>query len=124
MIHKFQMHQLRSLNSKKNGELKKLKKPLKWLFPHSTERQYIKYMFEYCGLIRKSIENLLIPQLPRLLTAATIENPEEKRNDDFLDDLDLILNNIFDLIFPDEQRLIEKAIVLGIQTAVFNQNQF
>ena len=128
MLSKSQLEMIRVKNSKKNGQLKKLKRPPKWLEPLNAERGYIKSLFSYTFLIRRSIVEILLPKIPLWLTLGTRENPVPVKNDDLMDDilesLEDVLNLIDQILDEPEQIAINSAKKAGVEIAVFNKRQF
>lgn len=134
MISDKQLARIRALNSKKDGTLKKLKRPPAWLFPNSAERQYRATLYEYTFEIRKLITEILIPTIPGLLIEATIPYPDpvhpkaildsSNRADDFIDDLNETMAYIEILLRPSQQQTINSAARYGLEIAIFNQRQY
>lgn len=133
---------VRKMNSKKNGDLKKLKKSPKWLFPLSPERQYIAYLWEYTFQIRKVINRELLPKIPLWLTGSTITYPDpvlpdkeelvvnrflsraDSLIDDIINDLNLTLAIIDELLQPAQLLAIKRASLISFEIAAFNQAQY
>lgn len=132
MVSQAMLRRIRAQNSKKDGTLKRLKKPPAWLFPHSPERQYRAALYEFTFAIRQAITEQLIPKVPGLLLAATIPYPDpvipEKfdgvRGDDFIDELNETMTYIQILLLPKRNQTIEKAKMFGLDIAIFNQRQY
>ncbi len=131
MLSKTFLAMLKQRHTKKNGELKRLKKAPKWLEPLTAERGYTASLYLYTFQIRKQITEHLIPKLPLWLTFGTITYPDPVdpiKNDDIIDDilsdLDATLDLIEELLIPAETRAIESAKVFGAEVAVFNNRQF
>lgn len=134
MVNKRVLEQIRVRNSTKSGKLKKLKKPPKWLFPLSPERQYRAALYQYTFEIRKVISEVLLPTIPSLLVQATLPYPEpvlpdnrsdsHLRSDDFIDDLNGTLTLIEILLQPSQTVAIQKAAAFGLEIAVFNRIQY
>lgn len=134
MVSQSMLSRIRARNTLKNGKLKKLKKPPKWLFPMSQERQYRAYLYEYTFKIRQVITEQLIPKVPGLLIAATLPYPDPvipdvtldsvKRNDDFIDFLNETMAYIQILLLPKQEETIQRAKRIGLEIAVFNERQY
>lgn len=151
MLSKSFLEMLRQRNSKKNGELKKLKKPPRWLDPLTAERGYIASLAVYSLDIRLAIEKYLMPKIPVWLglTTRTYPDPVEIENldcqssemskkkqdsanlnrkddliDDILDDLNATLEFIDNLLQIPELKAIEASKKFGLEVAIFNQKQF
>lgn len=123
---------VKARNSTKQGKLKKLKKPPKWLDPLNAERKYTLELYRYTFEIRKVISRVLIPKLPGWFAAGTITYPDpvldSKRKDSIMDDilaeLDALLEIIDEILEPSEEEAIEEAQQIGIEVAAFNQGQY
>lgn len=134
MVSQSMIDRIRARNTLKNGQLKKLKKPPKWLFPMSVERQYRAALYEYTLKIREVITEQLIPKIPGLLIAATLPYPDPvipdvtldsvKRNDDFIDFLNETMAYIQILLLPKQEQTIQKAKRFGLEIAIFNERQY
>lgn len=120
------LNAIRARNSKKNGKLKKLKKPPVWLFPKSIERQYIAYMWEYTLRIREVISNMVMPQIPSLLATGTITYPDPvySRLDDIVDDINRLMAQAEAALLPAETRLKARSLEIAEEIARFNQAQY
>lgn len=124
---------IRARHTTKSGKLKKLKKPPAWLFPHSPERQYRAYLYDFTLDIRKTITEILLPAIPGLLRAATSPYPDpvdtkvsadSQRSDNFIDDLNNLMRRIQILLLPKQQQTIQRAAGIGVEIAIFNQKQY
>lgn len=125
---------IRSRHSKKNGELKKFKKPPAWLFPFSPERQYRAALYDFTFKIRTVVSTVLLPRIPRMLVEATLPYPDpvlprddsinSNRNDDFIDFLNETMAYIQILLEPSQTELIQMVPGFGFKIAVFNQIQY
>ena len=142
MLSKSFLAQVKARNSKKNGDLKKLKRPPKWLFPFTPERQYIAALYSYTFEIRKVISKVLLPKIPYWLAGATIHNPDPvelnkkelelayvaSRADSLIDDIIGDLNDalllIEELLLPSQQRAINFSSVIALEIAGFNRTQY
>lgn len=133
MVSKAFLAQVKARNSKMNGQLKRLKKPPKWLFPLSPERQYTASLYAFTLQIRKVITEQLLPKIPLWLAGATINNPDpvlpsEIRKDSLIDliigELNTVLLLIDDLLQPSQARAINSATVIAFEIAAFNQAQY
>lgn len=95
MVSQVLLEKIRLRNSKKDGTLKRLKRPPAWLFPHASDRQYRAALYEYTFTIRKVISEVLLPKIPSMLVAATLPYPDPVdpkytldsvvKNDNFID---------------------------------------
>lgn len=129
MIPKRQLEVIRRLNSKKNGELKKLKVPPKWLFPHSAERKYTAELYRLTFQIRKAIQDILMPAVPSLLEVATYDYPDPVkvdgiRSDDYIDVLNDLLIAVTAALDPYVAIASANARKIGLEIAIFNNAQF
>lgn len=134
MVSKAFLALVKARNSKKNGELKKLKKPPKWLEPLSVKRQYTARLYAYTFQIRKVITEVIYPKLDTWLLGATVTYPDPvtpdqlPRNDslidDIINDINLSLILIERLLAPAQQSAIESAKFFGLEIAAFNQIQY
>lgn len=142
MVSKVFLDQVKARNSNRNGKLKKLKKPPKWLFPLSPERQYTASLYAYTFEIRKVISEQLLPKIPLWLTGATITYPDpviphseeilenkvlanlDSLIDDIISDLNLTLRIIEELLGPSQARAINSASLISFEIARFNQVQY
>lgn len=119
---------VRAKFTKKNGELKRLKKPPKWLFPESAEREYTRELYQLTFLLRMQIIEKLLPAIPSLLRQATQNYPDpidqNDRHDDFVDDLNGIMRVIALAILPKQTETIAEAARVGFQIALYNSGQF
>lgn len=113
---------INAVRSRKSSSKKHLKKPPKWLFPHSVEREYTKDLYSCVFSIRESINAILIPQLPNLIAQATMTYPT--RNDDFLDTLEQLLASIRIRLSPKIEETKDKSKGVARRIALFNQAQF
>lgn len=133
MVSKAYIDLVRRKNSKRNGDLKRLKKPPKWLEPLNVRRQYTARLYEYTFQIRKVITEQIYPKLDKWLVGGTItypdpETPHEKRYDSLMDDIINDINLTFILIeqilFPSMTRAQESTKFFGLEIAAFNQLQY
>lgn len=139
MVSKAYLNLVKAKNSKKNGELKRLKKPPKWLEPLSVRRQYTARLYLYTLDIRRVITSVIYPQLKNWLLGGTITYPDpvipyenlkvpESRSDslidDIIDDINAALVLINELLAPSQQSAIESAKFFGLEIAAFNQMQY
>lgn len=130
MLSKSFLAMLKAKHTKKNGQLKRLKKAPKWLEPLNAERGYIASLALYTFQIRRAITQILIPKLPVWLKLGTYDYPEpsEIKNDDLIDDilesLEETIDLIEDVLNPSEQIAINSAKQFGLEVAIFNQAQF
>ena len=134
MISQNIIRRIRERNTLKSGKLKKLKKPPKWLFPNSSEREYRAALFSFTFEIRKLITENLLPAIPNFLREATQTYPDpvdpqisfdsQSRNDNFIDQLNNLMRNIQILLLPKQQQTITKAARVGADIAIFNETQF
>lgn len=142
MISKFQLHQIKNRNSKKDGTLRKLKRPPKWLFPLNPERGYTASLYSFTFEIRKVISSVLLPKIPFWLSGATIHNPDpieitqneliqsqalsraDSLIDDIINDLNSSLLIVDQLLFPFQQRAITSSHFFALEIAAFNRLQY
>lgn len=133
MVSKAYLDLIKARNSKRNGQLKRLKRPPKWLEPLSVRRQYTARLYEYTLQIRKTITRVIYPQLDKWLLGATITYPDpvlpsEKRNDSLIDDIIEEINEalllIEELLLPFQTSAQESAKFFGLEIAAFNQMQY
>jgi SPP1 gp7 family putative phage head morphogenesis protein len=122
MLSHNQLEQIR--RRKKFSPTKKLKKPPKWIFPHSAERQYRKQLYELTFQLRKLIDEILVPQLPSLIQEVNILTPDGINTDGFIDKLLGLILTIEEAIQPKVEETIREAEKIGLQIAEFNQAQF
>lgn len=145
---------LKDRHSKRNGELKRLKKAPKWLEPLTAERGYTASLYLYTFQIRRVITKELIPKLPTWFKLSTITYPDPVdpidsadlmhqtgemyqknidsasliKKDDLIDDVIADLNAtlafIDELLQGPEQRAIDSASVFGLEVATFNNTQY
>lgn len=122
---------VKARNSTKKGQLKKLKKPPKWLDPINAERKYTAELYRYTFEIRKVISRVLIPRLPEWFKLGTMTYPDpvnDSRKDSIMDDilgeLDALLEIIDEILEPSEQEAIDDAREIGLEVAAFNQGQY
>ena len=125
-----QLEQIRRLNSKVNGELKKLRLPPKWLFPLTAQRKYTAELYKLTFTIRENVMRIVMPAVPNLLLQATINFPDpvvtdsNTRNDDFIDDLNQLLEILTISLAPSITQAEESANRAGLEVALFNNAQF
>ena len=124
---------VKARNTNRQGKLKKLKRPPKWLDPLNAERKYTAELYRYTFEIRKVISRVLIPKLPGWLAGATITYPDPVLDsatrkdsiiDDILNELDELLILIDEILDPFEQEAIQEAQEIGLEVAAFNQGQY
>lgn len=121
---------IRRRKTKKDGTLRKLRKPPVWLFPHGAERLYIAYLWQYTFAMRESITTILMPKIKRMLAEATQDypDPEESRYDslrldDFIDDLNETMREVEVSLIPAEQLANEHAREISLDVAKHNSLQ-
>jgi len=133
MISKALLNLIRSRNSKKNGELKRLKQPPKWLEPLSVKRQYTARLYMYTLQIRKVITDLIYPKLNYWLAGGTISYPDpvltsDKRSDALIDividDINDTLELILEILEPFQTSAQNSAKFFGLEIAAFNKIQY
>lgn len=122
---------VKARNSKKNGELKRLKKPPKWLLPLSVERSYIARSWAYTFEVRRVITEQVIPKIPFWLTGGTLTYPDPtlpEKYDSLIDDVINSINStmalVNDLLQARQQSLIDHVLSVGLEVAAFNQSQY
>lgn len=74
--------------------IKRLPRPLKPLYPHTAERQYIRDLSTYVKRAKELTRETLVPLLPRLINEVKAATPNRVRQDDVIDDLAEILERI------------------------------
>lgn len=134
MVSQTVINRIRARLTKKNGELKRLKKPPAWLFPHSPERQYRAFLYEFTLKIREVISEQLLPKIPAMLIEATLPYPDPVipdvsvdsavRKDNFIDFLNETMTYIQILLRPKQEQTIQRAKAIGLEIAIFNQKQY
>lgn len=133
MVSKAFLDSVRARNSKKNGELKRLKQPPKWLEPLSVKRQYTARLYKYTFQIRKVITDLIYPKLDYWLSAGTISYPDpvlpsDKRNDALIDvvidDINDTLELIIEILETFQTSAQNSAKLFGLEIAAFNKIQY
>ncbi len=131
MLSKSYKNYIRAKNSKKNGQLKKLKKSPKWLFPLSPERHYTKELYQYTLQIRRIIAEQVYPRLPFWLSGGTITYPDPvipARKDSLIDDIISQINQTMDivntLLNPFKRRATQAAVAVSFEVAAFNKIQY
>ncbi len=131
MLSKSFLKMLRERHSKRNGELKRLKKAPKWLEPLTAERGYTASLYLYTFQIRRTITEQLIPKIPKWLELSTMTYPDPVdpiKTDDIIDDVIKELNSTLEfidlLLQGPEQRAIDSASVFGLEVATFNSQQY
>lgn len=88
----------------KPSRIKRLPKPLKPIFPHTAERQYVKDLFAYVRRGRELTRQLLLPSLGQIIHEVRPALPQSARADDAIDDLAEVLlriRNTLDRDFTD-----------------------
>lgn len=132
MVSRAYLDMVKARNSKKNGQLKRLKKPPKWLEPLSVKRQYTARLYAYTLEIRRVFTETLFPKIPYWLTGGTLTYPDpvlpEDRKDSLIDDIIHDINLTFEIIqgilFPYQESAAESAKFFGLEIAAFNQIQY
>ncbi len=76
--------------------VRRLPRPLKPLYPHAAERQYIRDLSAYVKRAREITREILLPLIPRLVAEVKSVTPNRVRQDDMIDDLAEILRRIRD----------------------------
>lgn len=134
VVQKSVIDRIRARLSKKDGTLKKLKKPPNWLIPFTAERHYRAILYDFTLEIRKVVSEVLLPRIPAMLLSATLPYPDPVytdsydnkliRKDDFIDFLNTTMAQILLLLQPKQQQTIQKAARIGAEIAIFNQAQY
>jgi SPP1 gp7 family putative phage head morphogenesis protein len=133
MVSKYLLELIKSKNSKKDGTLKKLKKPPKWLEPLSVKRQYTLSLYRYTSDMRRVITSVIFPKIPNWLLAGTITYPDpvtpnndrsDALIDDVIDDIALALRLVEQILLPSETAAKQSAKRFGIELAAFNKVQY
>lgn len=133
MVSKQYIELIKARHTKLNGELKRLKKPPKWLEPLNVKRQYTASLYTYTLEIRRVITKEIYPKLNRWLLGGTITYPdpvlpEVKRNDSLMDDIINDINLTFilieEILLPYQTRAQKSAVFFGLEIARFNQLQY
>lgn len=112
------------VRKEKKGSKSKAKKPPKWLFPHSQERQYDKLLHAYVRHLQKLVKELLIPAIPGMIKEVESKMPTTDRADDFITHLHRIILQIRDLMKEPTEKTIKGAVGIGISIEKFNREQF
>jgi len=112
------------LNKKTQTKIKK-NIPI-WQFPFKEERFYQQQLRKIVALIDQAMNDLLLPMLPNLLNELNGQRPDitnDAINDDFIDDLNGIINNmnIFVTSNQDNPEVLSSTIGQGVSQ--FNQEQ-
>lgn len=126
MINRQVLSILKQRFTKKNGELKVLKRPPKWLDPLNVERAYTATLYRYTFKMREVIQQVIFPRLPAWIREATGSYPKTTtpRSDDFIDEINQALELINLILEPFEQQAIQAAARYGADIAIFNARQF
>lgn len=115
---------LKQLLAAQKANKKKPKKPKKWLFPASQEREYIREMYSLTSVLRSLIQELLIPQLESLIVQANENTPDQPRSDDFISDLFRIMDTVRRLVRPKIIETERDAVEISRDINAFNALQF
>ena len=120
------IEQIRIRRQASGASKKKVKKTPMWLYPGAPDRKYHAAMYSLVAELRRLITQILTPQIPDLIAEATYTYPEDEapRNDNFIDDLDGILEEIRLYIQPKENETKETATQVGVEIAIFNEKQY
>lgn len=142
MVSQSFLQQVKRRNLNKNGKLKRLKKPPKWLFPLTPERKYLAELYSFTLEIRKVISNVLLPKIPIWLAGATISYPDPvlptqedfelvntlTHHDSLIDDIINEINDslilVYELLLPKQTQAQNFATFIGLEIAAFNQIQY
>lgn len=128
MLPKAVLNQIRALHTKKNGELKRLKKPNILLEPLNARRKYTGALYRYTFQIRKAITEQVLPKLPFWLSGGTITYPDPVKADSLIDMIIADINGTFELIIallaPYQEQAIQASHATALEVAGFNQRQY
>jgi len=101
---------------------KRALKPLKPRFPHTAERDYMRYLKKYVSRAKELTERIVKPLLPALIREARPALPSSARKDDAIDDLSSALARVKELLnqeFTDTDLYnIALAMGLSIETVI------
>jgi SPP1 gp7 family putative phage head morphogenesis protein len=111
------------IHARKGKIKRKPKKPPRWLFPSSIEREYFRSLKSLVTLLKTQIQTYLLPEIPSMIVETQLKTPRE-RGDDFLDRLSSIILFISSSIQNKEESTIREAESVGLQIAAFNDTQF
>lgn len=84
--------QIRKLQTRSRKRL--LPRPLKPAFPHAAERQYSRELNELVRQAKALTKQILLPNLPSLISEVNRAVPSRVRQDDMIDDLASLIQNI------------------------------
>jgi SPP1 gp7 family putative phage head morphogenesis protein len=120
--------QLAKIHQRRVGKAdlkKKLKKPPKWHFPSSQEREYTRLLFSLINELKLQIQTILIPEIPYLILEVERFYPKPPiRKDDFQDTLKMLINSVIRAIKGKTEKTILEAEKIGVQVASYNKKQF
>jgi len=117
-------NKLAMIRERRKNAPKRLKKPPKWLFPHSAEREYTRDLFSLTNELKRLIKEILVPQIPSMIVEVNAKTPDPIKNDDFIDKLKGLIITIREAIQGKVDETILQAEKIGLQIAAYNQAQF
>lgn len=118
------LNQIRARKTKKNGTIKKLKNPPKWLAPVSLEREYHKMLRNLVKIIQENIINFLVPEIPNMIAEVNGITPNQSRGDAWFDTLRGIILTIASAMQQPTESADIYATNLANRISDFNYNQF
>lgn len=126
-VSKAQLEQIRNRKTTKSGNLRKLKKPPKWLLPMGQERQYERDLQQLNRTLKQLIDFFLMPAIPTMIAEVgykTPVGPYGDRQDGWMDQLQGIIATISRSIEPKVTETIVEAGIIGKEISDFNYRQF
>lgn len=102
----------------------KFKKPPKWLYPHSAENEYRKFLLSISRNMRDLTKEILIPQLESLVYEADLSRPSNIRHDNWSENADRLIDSLFIAMERDFPELRFTLLNIGQKVNSFNNAQW
>jgi SPP1 gp7 family putative phage head morphogenesis protein len=114
---------LEKIRARKATQKKLKKKPPKWLYPISIEREYQRDLLSLTKYLKSLFNSYLLPEIPSMINEVNRKIPND-RLDDFLDRLNAIVLFIKRAVTTKTKSTISKADDVSLQVSSFNRTQF
>ena len=109
---------------KKKKIKKKAPVPPRWLYPTNAEKQYDKTLYSLVKELKSLIKEIILPEIPYMIEEVERKMPNDRRADEYLEDLARVVIMINKILEPKIKETIAKADLIWVQISDFNKQQF
>lgn len=114
---------LAKIRQRQSTQKKSRKKPPKWLYPWTAEREYNRDLLSLTNRLKELIKEYLLPEIPSMIYEVERKTPND-RSDDYLSRLETIIIFLRGAIQNKVESTITEAEEVGVKVSIFNRKQF